>query len=88
MRGGRGRARPAPGAPARRARAARYIGTVSTHPVDTIAELRRAQLFAQLDDEQLAKLAAIARPLHLDAEQDVFLQGDAATPSTCWPRAV
>jgi CRP/FNR family transcriptional regulator, dissimilatory nitrate respiration regulator len=52
---------------------------VSTHPVDTIDELRRAQLFAQLDDEQLAKLAAIARPLHLDAERDIFLQGDAAS---------
>jgi CRP/FNR family transcriptional regulator, dissimilatory nitrate respiration regulator len=46
---------------------------------DIAAELRRAPLFAQLDDDQLAKLAAVARPLHMDAEQGIFLQGDAAS---------
>lgn len=46
---------------------------------DTVAELRSAPLFAQLDDDQLAKLAAVARPVHVEAERDIFLQGDAAT---------
>ena len=45
----------------------------------TVEELRRAPLFAQLDDDQLAKLAAVARPVRMEAERDVFLQGDGAT---------
>ena len=45
----------------------------------TLADLRAAQLFAQLDDEQLARIAAIARPVLLPAERTLFLQGDAAT---------
>jgi CRP/FNR family transcriptional regulator len=44
----------------------------------TTADLRAAQLFAHLDDEQLAKLAALARPLSLPAERSLFLQGDPA----------
>jgi CRP/FNR family transcriptional regulator, dissimilatory nitrate respiration regulator len=45
----------------------------------TLADLRAAQLFAQLDAEQLAKVAAIARPLLLPAERTLFLQGDPAS---------
>jgi CRP/FNR family transcriptional regulator len=44
----------------------------------TLLDLRAAQLFAQLDDEQLAKVAAIARPVLLPADSTLFLQGDAA----------
>ena len=44
----------------------------------TLLDLRAAQLFAQLDDEQLARIAAIARPVLLPAERTLFLQGDAA----------
>ncbi len=44
----------------------------------TLLDLRAAQLFTQLDDEQLAKVAAIARPVLLPAERTLFLQGDAA----------
>jgi len=43
-----------------------------------MADLRAAQLFAHLDDGQLAKLAALARPLSLAAESTLFLQGDPA----------
>ena len=45
----------------------------------TLLDLRAAQLFAQLDDEQLAKVAAIARPVLLPAERTLFLQGDPAS---------
>jgi CRP/FNR family transcriptional regulator, dissimilatory nitrate respiration regulator len=48
-------------------------------PGDIAADLRRAPLFAQLDDVQLAKLAAVARPVHLGADRDIFLQGEAAS---------
>ena len=44
----------------------------------TTADLRAAQLFAHLDDEQLTKLAALARPLILPTERSLFLQGDPA----------
>jgi CRP/FNR family transcriptional regulator len=44
----------------------------------TLLDLRAAQLFAQLDDEQLAKVAAIARHVLLPAERTLFLQGDPA----------
>jgi CRP-like cAMP-binding protein len=45
----------------------------------TLLDLRAAQLFAQLDDEQLARIAAIARPVQLSTEHTLFLQGDAAS---------
>ena len=45
----------------------------------TLLDLRAAQLFAQLDDEQLARIAAIARPVLLPAEHTLFLQGDPAS---------
>jgi CRP-like cAMP-binding protein len=44
----------------------------------TLLDLRAAQLFAQLDEEQLAKVAAIARLVRLPAERTLFLQGDPA----------
>ena len=44
----------------------------------TLLDLRAAQLFAQLDDSQLAKVAAIARPVLLPPERTLFLQGDPA----------
>jgi CRP/FNR family transcriptional regulator len=50
------------------------------HDADGILdELRRAPLFANLADDQLAKLIAVAQPLELGAERDIFLQGDRAT---------
>src|SRR5450756_1232639 len=45
----------------------------------TLLDLRAAQLFAQLDDEQLARIAAIARPVLLPSERTLFLQGDPAS---------
>jgi CRP-like cAMP-binding protein len=45
----------------------------------TLLDLRAAQLFTQLDDEQLARIAAIARPVLLAAEHTLFLQGDSAS---------
>ena len=45
----------------------------------TLLDLRAAQLFAQLEDEQLARIAAIARPVLLPAERMLFLQGDPAS---------
>jgi CRP-like cAMP-binding protein len=45
----------------------------------TLEDLRAAYLFAHLDEEQLAKLAALARPLSLPADSTLFLQGDPAT---------
>ena len=42
-------------------------------------DLRRSVLLGGLDDEDLAHLAALARPLDLDAEQTVFAQGDPAS---------
>src|SRR5665647_1527382 len=47
----------------------------------TLLDLRAARLFTQLDDGQLARIAAIARPVLLPAEHTLFLQGDPA--STC-----
>jgi CRP/FNR family transcriptional regulator, dissimilatory nitrate respiration regulator len=44
----------------------------------TMIDLRAAQLFTALDDEQLAGIAAIARPVRLPAERTLFLQGDPA----------
>ncbi len=45
----------------------------------TLLDLRAAQLFARLDDAQLARIAAIARPVSLPAERTLFLQGDPAS---------
>jgi len=45
----------------------------------TLLDLRAAQLFTQLDDAQLARIAAIARPVRLPAERTLFLQGDPAS---------
>ena len=51
-----------------------------TNPgTQTLLDLRAAQLFAQLDDKQLARIAAIARPVLLPAERTLFLQGDPAS---------
>jgi len=44
-----------------------------------LVDLRAAQLFAQLDDGQLASIATIARPVVLPAESTLFLQGDPAS---------
>jgi CRP/FNR family transcriptional regulator len=42
-------------------------------------DLRRSVLFRGIDEEGLEQLAAIARPVVVDAETTVFAQGDAAT---------
>ena len=44
----------------------------------TLSDLRAAAIFSQLDDEQLERLATLARPQRLPAESTVFLQGDPA----------
>jgi len=44
----------------------------------TLADLRAAHLFALLDDAQLAKVAALARPVSLPADSTLFLRGDPA----------
>ena len=44
----------------------------------TLSDLRVAAIFSQLDDEQLERLATLARPQRLPAESTVFLQGDPA----------
>ena len=41
-------------------------------------ELRRSPLFAQLEDAQIARLQEIAQPLRIEAEHDIFVQGDDA----------
>jgi CRP-like cAMP-binding protein len=50
--------------------------TVSSQQI--VADLHAAQIFAQLDEAQLSKLAGIARPLELPPESTIFLQGDPA----------
>jgi CRP/FNR family transcriptional regulator len=45
----------------------------------TLAHLRAALLFRRLDDGQLERLATVAQPRRLQAEQTLFLQGDPAT---------
>jgi CRP/FNR family transcriptional regulator len=42
-------------------------------------DLRASVLFGGLDDESLDQLAAIARPVGIEAESTVFAQGDPAT---------
>ena len=44
----------------------------------TFADLRAAQLFMHLDDDQLARLAGVAQPRRLPAEETLFLQEDPA----------
>jgi len=51
-----------------------------------VDDLRRTPLLTGLTDGQLAKLAAIALPVSLPAEATIFLQGDPADASTCWPK--
>jgi CRP/FNR family transcriptional regulator len=43
-----------------------------------LADLRAAVLFRRLDEDQLERLAAVARPRRLPAEETLFLQGDPA----------
>jgi CRP/FNR family transcriptional regulator len=43
----------------------------------TLTDLRAAQLFMHLDDDQLARLAGVAQPRRMAAEQTLFLQDDA-----------
>ena len=45
----------------------------------TLADLRAAALFRQLDDGQLERLADLAQPQRLPADESLFLQGDPAT---------
>jgi CRP/FNR family transcriptional regulator, dissimilatory nitrate respiration regulator len=44
----------------------------------TLADLRAAAIFSQLDEPQLRRLATLARPLRLPADSTIFLQGDSA----------
>jgi CRP-like cAMP-binding protein len=44
----------------------------------TLADLRAAQLFMHLDDAQLRRLAEVAQPRRLAAEETLFLQDDEA----------
>jgi len=44
----------------------------------TLHDLHAAELFAQLDDEQLARIEAVARPVALPADSTLFLRGDPA----------
>ena len=45
----------------------------------TLEDLRAAALFRLLDDGQLERLATLAQPRRLPAEETLFLQGDPAT---------
>lgn len=55
-----------------------YTRAVTVDPDQMWRDLRAAELFALLDEEQLAKVAALARPLELPAESTLFLRGDPA----------
>jgi len=44
----------------------------------TLTDLRAAALFKHLDEDQLERLAAVAQPRRLPAEETLFLQGDSA----------
>ena len=51
-----------------------------TDPADrTLADLRAGAIFTHLDEEQLERLATLARPQRLPVESTIFLQGDPAT---------
>jgi CRP/FNR family transcriptional regulator len=52
---------------------------MSPPPDRTLADLRAAILFAQLDDGRLERLSAIAQALRLATGTTLFLQGDPAT---------
>ena len=43
----------------------------------TLTDLREAELFGHLDDAQLRRLAHVAQPRRMGAEETLFLQGDA-----------
>ncbi len=45
----------------------------------TLGDLRAATLFTRLDEGQLERLAGVAQPRRLAADETLFLQGDAAT---------
>lgn len=45
----------------------------------TLNDLRAAALFARLDEGQLSRLAGVAQPRRLAADETLFLQGDEAT---------
>lgn len=45
----------------------------------TLGDLRAAALFTCLDEGQLERLAGVAQPRRLAADETLFLQGDAAT---------
>jgi CRP/FNR family transcriptional regulator len=47
-------------------------------PAETLADLRAAQLFTQLDDAQLGAFAGLARRQDLPEGSTIFLQGDPA----------
>ena len=51
---------------------------MTVDPQQTLADLRAAPIFAQLDEAQLQKLAGLARAVNLPAETTIFLQGDRA----------
>ncbi len=51
---------------------------MSPGPAQTLLDLREAELFARLDGDELARVAALARPLELPGERLLFLQGDEA----------
>ena len=57
--------------------ARRYTRYMSTDD-RTLADLRAAALFGHLDEGQLERLARLARPRRLEADETLFLQGDAA----------
>ena len=44
----------------------------------TLTDLRAGALFAHLDEDQLERLAGVAQPRRLGADETLFLQGDAA----------
>ncbi len=49
-----------------------------TERSQTLYDLHAAELFAQLDDEQLARIEAVARPVALPTDTTLFLRGDPA----------
>ena len=51
---------------------------MTSERIQALHDLHTAELFAQLDDEQLAKIEAVARPLVLPAGSTLFLRGDPA----------
>jgi CRP/FNR family transcriptional regulator, dissimilatory nitrate respiration regulator len=66
------------GSSAGRGGAVRDYTSAMPSDVHTLSDLRAAALFTHLDDGQLERLARVAQPRQLAAEQTLFLQGDAA----------